>query len=312
MRFTVWGSRGSHPTALTPAAVQSKIATVIQRVRPVDLVSAESRERFLASLPAWLFGTTSGNTACVQLELDEDRQIVFDAGTGIINLGHHYLEHPLREVHIFFTHFHFDHIQGLPFFLSAYDPSVTIHFYSPRDDLETIVRNQMRDPYFPVTMAGAMTPHLIFHKLDARGIQLYGARLRWRELNHPGRAFGYRVDYRGKAFAYVTDVELTGEYFLQNQDNKEFFSGIDAMILDAQYTLDEAIEKINWGHSSFSLAVDFAKAWQTKTLYLFHHEPRYSDRKLEQNLQAARQYAAGLQGKDLTVFLAREGATVDV
>ncbi|MCG8479888.1 MAG: MBL fold metallo-hydrolase, partial [Spirochaetales bacterium] len=83
MKFTVWGARGSHPVPLTPQAIRSKIATIVQRIRPGDLISSDSRERFLASLPLWLFGTTSGNTACVQLELDEaGRQIIFDAGSG--------------------------------------------------------------------------------------------------------------------------------------------------------------------------------------------------------------------------------------
>jgi phosphoribosyl 1,2-cyclic phosphodiesterase len=314
MRFTVWGSRGSHPLALTPAAIQSKIATVVHRIRDIDLVSPEARERFLASLPAWLFGTTSGNTACVQLEIDGENQIVFDAGSGIIAFGNDQrTRDPLpQEYHIFFTHFHYDHIQGLPFFAHAYNPQVAVHFYSPLDDLQKTLSQQMKHPYFPVTMEGMMSKRLQFHTLGPEGVELYGARVLWRELNHPGRAFGYRVDFGGRSFGYVTDVELRETDFEQNTENARFFADLDVMILDAQYTLGEAIEKINWGHSSFSLAVDFAKAWRVRKLFLFHHEPRYSDRKLEQNLQAARRYAAGIQGDELRVYLAREGMTIDV
>ncbi len=314
MRFTVWGSRGSHPTVLTPAAVQSKIATVVQRIRPIDLVSQDARERFLASLPSWLFGTTSGNTACVQLELDRENQLVFDAGSGIIEFGQaqRRREPPPREYHLFFTHFHYDHIQGLPFFVPAYDPRVRLHLYSPLEGLHETLSQQMIHPYFPVTMDGTMGSTRTFHRLDPEGVELYGARVLWRELNHPGRAFGYRVEYGGRSFGYVTDVELLEPDFEQTAANSRFFGNLDAMILDAQYTLDEAIEKINWGHSSFSLAVDFAKAWNVRRLFLFHHEPQYSDRKLEQNLQAARRYAAGIKGGELQVDLAREGMTIDV
>lgn len=314
MRFTVWGSRGSHPTVPTPAAIQSKIATVVQRIRPIDLVSQESRERFLASLPAWLFGTTSGNTACVQLELTESNHLIFDAGSGIIGLGQalRKREPAPTEYHLFFTHFHYDHIQGLPFFVPAYNPQVEMHFYSPLDELHETLSRQMVHPYFPVTMDGTMGSKKSFHKLNPEGVDLHGARVRWRELNHPGRAFGYRVDYQSRSFGYITDVELLETDFEQTSANARVFADLDVLILDAQYTLDEAIEKINWGHSSFSLAVDFAKAWKARRLYLFHHEPQYNDQKLEQNLQAARRYAAGIKGDELDVYLAREGMTIDV
>jgi ribonuclease BN (tRNA processing enzyme) len=100
--------------------------------------------------------------------------------------------------------------------------------------------------------------------------------------------------------------------FAKSAETARFFSDLDVMILDAQYTLDEAIDKYNWGHSSFSLGVDFAVAWGTGRLFLFHHEPQYSDKKLEQNATSARWYAHRVGGTDLSVDLAREGVTIDV
>jgi len=314
MRFTVWGSRGSHPVALSPRAIQSKISTVVQRIRPSDLVSPEARERFLASLPEWLFGTTGGNTACVQLEFDENRQVVFDAGSGIVGFGVSQLQRdPVpSEFHIFFTHFHYDHVQGLPFFSHAYNPNTTIHFYSPIPELREILSSHMQHPFFPITMEDRMTPRMEFHHLTEREVELYGARIRWRELNHPGRAFGYRVDHGGRSFGYVTDIELLERDFEKTAENARFFENLDVMILDTQYTLDEAIEKYNWGHSSFSLGVDFAVAWNARRLYMFHHEPQYDDKKLHQNLSSARWYANRMGGNDLVINLASEGISIDV
>lgn len=314
MKFTVWGARGSHPMPLSPDAVRSKISTVVQRIRPSDLATPASRERFLASLPQWLFGTSGGNTACVQLELDDTRQIIFDAGSGIVNLASAQArrEPSPTEYHIFFTHFHYDHVQGLPFFGHAYNPNVTMHFYSPLENLQEILSHHMQHPYFPITMEDKMTPKMVFHHLTEPVMELFGATIRWRELNHPGRAFGYRVEHGGKSFGYVTDVELQERDFEKSAENARFFSGLDVMILDAQYTLDEAIDKYNWGHSSFSLGVDFAVAWGTDRLFLFHHEPQYSDKKLEQNATSARWYAHRVGGTDLSVDLAREGVTIDV
>lgn len=314
MRFTVWGSRGSHPTPLTPDAVRSKISTVVQRIHPSDLRDAASRERFLASLPSWLFGTTGGNTACVQLELDERRQLVFDAGSGIIGFGRSqfYRDPPPSEYHIFFTHFHYDHVQGLPFFPHAFNPGVAVHFYSPLEGLQEILSGHMQHPYFPITMEDKMSPNLFFHRLDEAPLTLYGARIRWRELNHPGRAFGYRIDYEGRSFGYLTDVELEPGDFEKTPENAAIFSDLDAMILDTQYTLDEAIEKYNWGHSSFSLGVDFALAWNARRLFMFHHEPAYDDKKIEHNLSSARWYANRIGGGELRIELAREGVSIDV
>lgn len=313
MRFTVWGARGSHPVPLSPQAIQSKISTAVQRIRPSDLVSPEARERFLASLPNWLFGTTGGNTACVQLEIDDHRQIVFDAGSGIVSFGFSQLRRdpPPQEYHIFFTHFHYDHVQGLPFFVQAYNPGAAVHFYSPIPDLEQVLSSQMRHPYFPVTMEEKMS-NLHFHQLQPEGLELYGAQVKWRELQHPGRAFGYRVDHEGRSFGYVTDVELQEADFKKTEQNARFFGDLDVMILDTQYTLDEAIEKYNWGHSSFSLGVDFALAWDAKRLFMFHHEPQYNDKKLEQNLSSARWYAHRIGGRQLPIDLAREGISIDV
>jgi phosphoribosyl 1,2-cyclic phosphodiesterase len=314
MKFTVWGSRGSYPTPLTPSAVRSKISTVVQRIRPTDIVDVAARERFLSSLPSWLFGTTGGNTACVQLELQNGRQIVFDAGSGIANFAFSQLERdpPPNEYHVFFTHFHYDHIQGLPFFIPAYNPGIRVNFYSPVKDLRSVLSRQMGHPYFPITMEDKMSGNFRFHTLHGDSIDLYGARVLWRELNHPGKAYGYRVESDGRVFGYVTDVELLESDFEKTPENAAFFSGMDTMILDTQYTLDEAIEKYNWGHSSFSLGVDFALAWNVKTLFMFHHEPQYNDKKIDQNLKSARWYANRIGGRSLGIYLAREGETIDV
>ncbi len=317
MKFTIWGARGSHPVPLTTEAIRSKIATVIQRVRPGDLVSAESRERFLASLPDWLFGTTGGNTACAEVVLNDGSQIIFDAGTGIVGLGQREMRKPgrPREYHIFFTHFHYDHIQGLPFFTPAYDSNVTTNFYSPNRDIRSILSDQMLYPYFPVTMEDKMSKKLRFHVLGREGETertVHGAKVRWRELNHPGKAYAYRVDHGGKSWCYCTDVELLETDFHRTPENEAFFGGLDVMILDTQYTLDEAIEKYNWGHTSFSLGVDFALTWGVRRLFLFHHEPQYHDRKLHQNEQSARWYANRIGGNELQVLLSTEGVEIDV
>lgn len=314
MKVTIWGARGSHPTPLTPTQVKSKISTVLGRLRPEDLRSNESKERFLGALPEWLFGTVGGNTPCVEIVPRSDDRVIIDAGTGLVRFGDAFLSGgdspPI--FHILFTHFHYDHLQGLPFFVPAYIPKAELHFYSPLPEIESIVTGQMRHPYFPVTMEDKMTDSIHFHHLKKEEFTIGGARIRWREINHPGRAFAYRIDDGERSFCHCSDVELLERDFDRTPKNSAFFQDLDLLVLDTQYTLGEAIDKYNWGHSSFSLGVDFASAWNVKRLMLFHHEPKYDDKKLFHNLNSARWYARTLGNYRLEVDLPIEGDTIEL
>ena len=118
MLVKFWGVRGSIPTPLTSQQVRNRIASVLQRVKPDNLSTPESKEIFLSTLPSDIFGTVGGNTTCIEVVTDTPVCIIFDAGTGIRELGNYYVKEKknISEFHIFFTHFHWDHIQGLPFF----------------------------------------------------------------------------------------------------------------------------------------------------------------------------------------------------
>jgi phosphoribosyl 1,2-cyclic phosphodiesterase len=309
-----WGVRGSFPTPITPDKLREKIAAVVQRLKPEDLVNADTREQFLAGLPEWIFGTPGGNTPCLEVRLKDGTCVLLDAGTGIVEFSA-----ALRKekkgpgsLHLFFSHFHYDHIQGLPFLGQAYNPAIQMHFYSPIRDIEYILKDHMSHPFFPVTMQDRMTKQMFFHNLaEQPTIRLGSAEISWCRLNHPGNAFAYKVVEDGRSFVYATDTELMEADFRAPDDQRNFFLNVDVLVLDTMYTLGEAIEKYNWGHSSFSLGIDFAISWGVKTLYLFHHEPKYEDKQLYSNLHAARWYAQRQQ-KELTILLAEEGRSISI
>lgn len=312
MTYTFWGARGSVPTPLTGEQVKNKISAVVSRIRADDLTSPARREAFLESLPAWLFGTTGGNTTCFGLQQDDGTAIILDAGSGLRELGRRRMAASSGETeyHIFFTHFHYDHLQGLPFFVPCYLPGFTIHFYSPVQDFERIIENQMRHPYFPVTMDGTMRSERRFHTLETEGTMSLGrTRIDWRPVNHPGGSFAYRFEENGKVIIFCPDVALGDTEFARTDANRAFFENADVLVLDAQYTLGEALEKYDWGHSSYSLGVEFASSWNISKLYLFHHEPSYDDRKLYRNLQSARWYADRGGHGGVEIDLAREGVS---
>ena len=307
MRIHFWGVRGSLPSPLLPSQIKSKISAILERITPGDLEGPESRERFLADLPPWLFGTVGGNSPCVAVQLDGNSEsIVFDAGSGIRELGLASAKGKPKpsRYHIFFSHFHWDHIMGLPFFIPAYDPSVKLDFYSPKPYIESALQGQMTSPYFPVHME-SMTSKKEFHTISGP-LELPGASVSFRKMNHPGDSYSYKVDDGKHRFIYATDAELSANDFMKNEENTAYFSEADLIVIDSQYTLGEAIEKYNWGHSAFSLAVDFAANWNIKHMVLFHHDPTYDDHKLLNILQSAKWYTERMNIKGIKISLAME------
>ena len=312
MKIRFWGVRGSVPTPLMPTKVKSKISSAIQRIAAKDLVSQEARELFLASLPDQLFSTVGGNTACVEISASQRWRLIFDAGTGIRELGNEIQSLGGPAVcHIFFSHFHWDHIQGLPFFAPAFDPRNSITFYSPISGFQSVLEGQMKPPYFPITM-DVMAASKHFHVLDGAPVKVGGVEILYRPMNHPGGCYSYEIRESGLKVIYSTDTELREEDFRKSPANAEYFQNADLMILDTQYTLGEAIEKYNWGHSSFSLAADFAASWSIKRLVLFHHEPSYSDRKIEGIFKNAEWYVEHLESRGIEVYLAHEGLEIEI
>jgi phosphoribosyl 1,2-cyclic phosphodiesterase len=313
MHIRFWGVRGSLPAPQLPSQIKSKISAILERLTPADIESPASRERFLAGLPPWLFGTIGGNTPCVSVHMEDSPEvIVFDTGSGIRELGLVMSgERPKPgRYHVFYSHFHWDHLCGLPFFNPAYDPSVDLHFYSPKDHLEDILNGQMIPPYFPVrmdTLGSKKTYHLLEGAIPLEGA---GVRCSYKKLNHPGDSYSYRIDDGKHRFIFATDTELSARDFVKDDENSAYFQDADVVVMDSQYTLGEAIEKYNWGHSAFSLAVDFAANWNIRHLVLFHHDPGYDDRKLYSILQSARWYMECMNIKGIEVSLAMEGMEI--
>jgi phosphoribosyl 1,2-cyclic phosphodiesterase len=170
----------------------------------------------------------------------------------------------------------------------------------------------MKPPYFPVTMKDTMGSNYRFVVLDDDGVRIGPGTVRWRRHKHPGGAFAYRIEEGGRSFIFSSDAELQESDFRKTPENERFYGGVEMIILDSQYTLGEAIEKYDWGHSSFSLGVDFVTAWKIDRLYMYHHDPQYDDHRLYKNLQSARWYARSLGNTDLEVYLSEEGLEVDL
>ncbi|MCL2440335.1 MAG: MBL fold metallo-hydrolase [Treponema sp.] len=313
MKIHFWGVRGSIPTPTSPSRIKSKISAIVEQITPDDIESQESRERFLAGLPPWLFGTVGGNSPCVSLTFENLNEcIVFDCGSGLREMGLAQINEKtkINQYHFFLSHFHWDHIQGLPFFSPGYNPANKMDFYSPVGGLEQIIGGQMIHPYFPVSL-DVMGSKKTFHYME-KDIDICGCTISAKKMNHPGDSYAYCVNHNGKRIIYATDTELTSNDFIKNDENTAFFKDADLIVIDCQYTLGEAIEKYNWGHSAFSLAVDFAANWNIKHMVMFHHDPTYDDHKLYGILQSARWYLERMNLKGIELTLAYEGLEISI
>ncbi len=306
-----WGVRGSLPTPITSQQVQSKIMAAVQRITVDDLKDEESRARFVSSLPSWIFGTTGGNTTCVEVK-SNGNEFIFDAGTGIRVLGKSGNLPKNKVYNLFFTHFHWDHIQGLPFFDAAYDPESEFNIYSVNPDAKKILEDQMNQPYYPVPF-GAFTKKINFMTLTPGcPINIGDTQIVCCPMSHPGTSYSYAVIENDKKFVFATDVELRSKDFDSSPIMERVFKDADCIVIDSQYTAEEAYRKQNWGHSAFCYAVDFAVHWGIKNVYLFHHEPTYDDKKLNSIVQAARWYAQYIAHNDMNIQLSEEGVEIQL
>ncbi len=220
-----------------------------------------------------------GNTSCIEIRAAGEDVVVIDGGTGIIGLGDSLAQEAggrPRSVHVLLTHFHWDHIQGLPFFAPLYDPKTRFHFYSERPSatIEEILEGQMSRPYFPVPFEQVAAKREFS---DTRGeeIKIGAARIRSFPINHPQGACGYRVEANGAAVVHVCDHEH-GDPRIDEGIRKQAH-GADVLIYDAQYTPEEYAGKSGWGHSTYAEATKLARECGVGQLVLFHHDPGRDD-----------------------------------
>lgn len=265
--FNLWGTRGSTPT---PGA------------------------RFLRH---------GGNTSCMSVVFGGEH-FIFDAGSGIRELGFELMTGEARRLHLFITHTHWDHIQGFPFFTPAYVPGFDITIYGAEGfgkDLESIFRGQLDREYFPVQMED-MNSRLEFRHLADNPVIAGPATVAWEFSQHPGATVGYKINAGGKKIAWIPDNEFlqgfAGDPATLTRDHRlvvpfgkmiDFLSDVDVVIHEAQYTNEEYLTKFAWGHSSVSNAALLMKLAGVKRWIITHHDPMHGDNFLDSKLNLTRQ-----------------------
>lgn len=286
MKVHFKGTRGSIPTAYSSNEINKKIVGALLAARGKDLRSERQIIEFVDNkLPFHLGYGWGGNTPCVYIETKSKEKLIMDAGSGIRPLGQEFAKGGVKNTtfHIFISHLHYDHIQGIPFFVPAYDPSNKIVFHGGHKDLEKSLKGQMKTPFFPIDM-NTFNAEISFetHKPGDK-LDLCGAEITLYEQDHPGTSYGYRVDCEGKSVVYSTDAEHKNAAHSKNYPYVDFIRGADLLIFDAPYTHSQSIgNREHWGHSSNVMGVELAARGEVATLAIFHHDPGSSDQDLEE------------------------------
>ena len=276
-----------------------------------------------------------GNTSCVEINVDK-HLLICDAGTGIIPLGNKIAaEATDRELLIVLTHYHWDHICGLPFFVPAFIPDRTINFFGPGQSIQEIKQNldsQMQAPYFPV---GTETWMANIKYLDPKETKInHGPiNITHYSVHHPGITYGYKINAANKNIIYVSDNECQ---FLDksikqkmtefSEEEQEMFEAMnreeyeyelqtikdaDILIHDAQYTPEDYETKRGWGHSCYVDVVNYAIDAGVKELYLYHHDP-YNDDAAIDKIYEKSQEIIQQRNASLKCHIAREGLEIDL
>lgn len=243
-----------------------------------------------------------GNTPCISIMSAGDPPLIVDAGTGILALGEAWQDSHGDTVNLVFTHFHWDHLQGLPGFRPLYDSRVTIHMHSGVEPgcLQELLSRSMEPPYFPVRW-GDLPCRFTFTQIAESGEQVGHARIYPIPLRHPNECFGYRIELPDGVVVVATDHEL-GDAAL-DENLRRCSHGADLLILDAQYTPEDYDRHRGWGHSCWTDAVKFARAADVDRLVLFHHDPARTDEQIDSiAAMAALEFPATTAAREGTVI----------
>lgn len=255
-----------------------------------------------------------GNTACVAIDAPGIDPLVLDLGTGLRFWGEQLPKDGSFRGHALVTHLHWDHVQGLPFFVPSLIPGAEMDVYGPPQEdgrsLAEAFDDFMRPPYFPVRISD-LAGVFRFHTLDDGVFDIGGAKVTVRGVPHVGTTNGYRIEAGGFSVVYIPDHQqpIDGSHVVDPRV-LELCHDADLLIHDAQYTPEEFEMKATWGHCTVDYALAVAQQAHVKRLALFHHDPAHGDEMIDRLHRHVSDLAAGTDVVE--VLAAREGLTVQL
>jgi phosphoribosyl 1,2-cyclic phosphodiesterase len=317
MKIKFWGVRGSIASPVTTKQVRKKIEDILEKVSPKDIQSPDSIKRFLDKQSFSSIGTYGGNTTCIEVRDSQEKLYIIDAGTGLRELGNQLLPHGFGtgkgQAYWLFTHTHWDHLQGIPFFVPVYIPGNVFDIYTCVENLETKLAAQHMPTHFPVPFDYLKSTRNYHQFLENEKIGIGNINVSAKSVRHPGGNFSFKLEEGEKKFIFASDAEFNLDEMENIESYLDFFHGADVLVFDTQYTFEDSLNKIDWGHSSASIATDIALKAKVKKLVMFHHDPSYDDEKLDAVFLRALSYKGMMdRNNELEIIMAYEGLELEI
>lgn len=318
MEIRFWGTRGSLPASINADNIRKKIKAALEVAVDKGLGNGDNIESFIdKDLPFRIKGTYGTNTPCIEIR-DGDDFILCDAGSGLRDFGNHILRKygsdAPKDFHIFISHLHCDHIQGLSFFIPALIAGNRITIYGCHENIREGFSTHNSSPFFPIDFKDFRAKINFVLLKPGKTYDIQGFKVEAKEQNHPGISYGYRFERIGKIVVYSTDSEHKSENDDDSAPFVNFFRNADLLIFDAQYTFAEACTvKEDWGHSNNVIGVELAQKAGVRYLCLFHQDPNSTDEKLDKLLEDTERLSALLEEETpLRVSIAWDGMIIRV
>jgi len=256
-----------------------------------------------------------GNTSCVSITVD-NKILILDAGTGIRNLGSAIIGQPELEIFVVVTHSHWDHIQGFPFFTPIYQPNRPVHMFPTLHKKNVVLSSlidQMDGAHFPITPDQVPSNFNFVTENPLEFLENNGFHMELVPMNHPGKAFGYKIKIDDKIICYFTDNEIDPPYekSIELDVLTEHCRNVDILIHDAQYIEADMPLKHGWGHSLISQVTKLGESAKVKNLVYYHHDPERSDDDIDAELETASKTLKE-NGSSVRPYFAYEGLKLSI
>ena len=256
-----------------------------------------------------------GNTSCVSITID-NKILILDAGTGIRNLGGAIIGQPELEIFVVVTHSHWDHIQGFPFFTPIYQPDRPVHMFPTLHKKNVVLSSlidQMDGAHFPITPDQVPSNFNFVTENPLEFLESNGFHMELVPMNHPGKAFGYKIKIDDKIICYFTDNEIDPPYekSIELDVLTEHCRNVDILIHDAQYIEADMPLKHGWGHSLISQVTKLGESAEVKNLVYYHHDPERSDDDIDAELETASKTLKE-NGSSVRPYFAYEGLKLSI
>lgn len=316
MFIKFWGVRGSIPHSISSVAWVDHIEKIMKDFFKSGFQNSDDVTAYLKSKTVLEVGGFGTATTCVQVS-QGPQSIIIDGGSGIKSMSDEWIKQPTAgaptEFHILLTHFHFDHVMGLPFFLPHFKTGCRIHYYSPHSEMESIVRSLFQKPMFPVEFS-TIGADVQFHKIEAyKPSIINGFTVTAYKTDHPDLNYGYKIQSNGKTYAHAVDNEGLRRTPTELGVDAGLYDGADLLYYDAQYDEEGMLEKKGWGHGTSVRGFEVCSHFNIKQILLAHHDPAFSiEDSLRQKKKTEQVYQDKFTQLNLNWDYAYEGLSLEI